>query len=84
MRLINGTLPTQPTFQSSIPLINLIFKPTYIYIYIYIFESREYCSHLPQLVNDGGFDPMKKYYVEIFRINKTIIHSKYFALSDWL
>ena len=56
----------------------------YIYIYIYIFESKEYCSHLPQLVNARGFEPMKKYYVQIFRINKTIIHLKYFALSDWL
>ena len=34
MRLINGTLPTQPTFQSNIPLINLISKPTYIYLWI--------------------------------------------------
>ena len=82
MRLINGTVPTQPTFQSNIPLITLISKPTYIYTYI--FESKEYCSHLPQLVIARDFEPMKKYYVEIFRINKTIIHSKYFALSEWL
>ena len=84
MRLINGTLPTQPTFQSNITLINLISRQ-HIYIYIYIpLNQRNIAPISHSWSTPEALGQWKKYYVEIFRINKTIIHLKYFALSDWL
>ena len=46
------------------------------------FNQWNNCSHLPQFLNARGCESMKNGEI-LVKIN-TIIHSKYFALSDWL